>query len=108
MTGIRKKKRDDHYTRDEDPCENLKYSARIQSPKKEVISRLKKGDILLVAWSGNQSGGYVAVLWQGEIAGAITERVDRLSHCIKEGVSYEAEVLSVRGGLVEVEIRPSR
>ena len=49
MTGTRKKRGEDHYTRDEGPCDNLTFETRIKSPPKDVISRLSKGDILMVA-----------------------------------------------------------
>lgn len=89
----------------EDICSKINFDTAINSPKPQIISRLKKGDILQVDLREDRAKTFIAVLHKDEIAGSITERIDRLASCIREGYTFVAEVLSIDGGKIKINIR---
>lgn len=90
------------------PCDKLEFDAPIMSPEPAVVQSLKIGDILLVALQRELPGGTIVVLNGNSVAGSIIEHVSELVRCIQDGHSYEAKVLSIRGGDVRVRVRSAR
>lgn len=90
---------------DKDSCNEIDFTTSMASPTPQIVSLLKEGDILQVALREEKNRTFVAVLYKGDIAGSIIERVGKLASCIREGYVFEAEVRSVRGGKVEINIR---
>ncbi|MEW6070909.1 MAG: hypothetical protein AB1485_09850 [Candidatus Thermoplasmatota archaeon] len=95
------------YSSTHSPCDELNFEASLASPQSEVVSRLRKGDILSVELRSSNGKNFIAALSNNEIAGSIIERVADLVRCIQEGNTYEAEVLSIRGGAVNILVRPA-
>lgn len=78
----------------------------LNSPVPDVVAGLSKGDILSVELETQPRNRLVAKTMVGAVAGAITStRIVDIIECIQAGSAYEAEVLSVNAGKVEVEIR---
>lgn len=78
----------------------------LNSPVPAVVAGLSVGDILLVDLETQPRNRVVAKSAAGAVAGAITSvsLVD-IIECIQNGSVYEAEVLSINSGKVEIEIR---
>lgn len=82
---------------------NIVERVPLNSPKAAVIARLKVSDELNV----EQRGASVVALSGTDIAGSLTpRRLDELIECMNQGRQYVAVVLTIRGALCEVEIRP--
>ncbi|MBU6464007.1 MAG: hypothetical protein KGL35_11530 [Bradyrhizobium sp.] len=78
----------------------------LASPVPAIVATLKVGDILAVELD-TSSRTRVVVKSHGQIAGAITSaRLVDIIECLRNSFSYEAEILSISGGKVEIEIRP--
>lgn len=92
---------------DREVCNEINFTVSIASPDPEIVSLLKKGDMLQVAIRESQKRTFVAVLYKDNIAGSIIERASKLASCIKEGYAFEAEVLSISGGKIEINVRAS-
>ncbi len=86
-------------------CSRLIIRTPLSSPKPKVVAKLKKGDQLEVV-AQSAAGPAIVQTKKGEEAGSITSRLAELLRCIEEGYSYTATVISITGGIVEVEIRP--
>jgi hypothetical protein len=83
-------------------------TAVLASPVPTVIATLNVGDILTVDLETSPRERVVVRASGGQVAGAITSiRLVDIIECIGEGFSYQAEVKSISGGKVEVEIRPA-
>jgi hypothetical protein len=83
---------------------NIIERVPLNSPQAAVVSTLKVNQQLNVALSG---GAVVALDGSNNVAGSLTPRrlVD-LIDCMNQGRQYVAVVLTIRGALCEVEIRP--
>ncbi len=69
-----------------------------------MVSKLGVGDVLTVE---QRDGSVVAVDGAGNVAGSLTPRqLVELIDCMNSGRHYNAVVLTIRGALYEVEIRP--
>ena len=78
----------------------------LASPVPAVIANLKVGDILTVDLETTPRTR-VVVKQLGQTAGALTSaRLVDIIECLRNSFSYEAEVLSINGGKIEIEIRP--
>lgn len=91
----------------ESPCDELEFETFLSSPDPEIIIRLGVGEILEVAIRTGEARRFIAVMYEGEVAGSIIQRVAELISCIKEGHSFVAEVISLEGGNVRLRVRPS-
>lgn len=90
---------------DDEFCD-ITEKTTLNSPNPAAISGLTAGQILLVNLQTAPVQRLEAVDNSGTTVGAITStRVLRIIKCINAGYSYEAEVLSVSGGRVDVEVR---
>lgn len=79
----------------------------LNSPDQSVIATLKVGDALEVRLETTPRKRLVAVAGGNKIAGSITSaRLVDFIECIEAGSEYMADVLSIQGGRVEIEIRP--
>ncbi len=91
-----------------DPCEIVEI-VPLNSPQAAVIATLSVGDMLAV--NLNRSGSYpvLEVLASGgRRAGALTHRNHvRIIGCIDAGRTYQAVVMNIRGGSVEVRVEPA-
>jgi len=90
---------------DGENCTNLIINTNISSPQALAIRNLTKGIILDVQAIGDQ-GPINFYNENGDLVGSVISRVMiRLLSCIVKGFEYEAEVLSITDGEVEVQIR---
>ncbi|WP_447725886.1 hypothetical protein [Sphingomonas koreensis] len=80
----------------------------IASAVASVVATLKAGDILLVELETAPRNRVVVKTVAGAVVGAVTSlRLVDMIECLKEKFSYQAEVLSISGAKVEIEIRPA-
>ncbi len=91
-----------------DKCAIVELTA-LNSPVRDVVSGLSVGGILHVELETSPRNRIVVRdIKTGEIAGAITSpRLVDLIECIQGDYAYEAEVKSITGGRIEIEIRPA-
>jgi hypothetical protein len=89
------------------PCD-LVENTTLNSPVRAVIATLRVGDVLDVTLDPGPPQRLLAQRGNGDIAGSITSpSMLQLIRCITRGnYSYEAEVLSIRGAICQVQIRP--
>jgi hypothetical protein len=92
-----------------DPCQRVRRGP-INSPKASVLSRLTVGSTLRVDVEVSGATPILAVFdGSGEAAGSLTfigywEIID----CIQNrGVSYEATIINISGGIYEVRVEPN-
>jgi hypothetical protein len=80
----------------------------LASPVATVVATLNIGDTLTVGLETSPRNRVVVRTMAGEVAGAITsvQLVDMIE-CMQGGYAYEAEVKSINGGRVEIEISPA-
>ena len=90
------------------PCENLIFETLVAAPDPEAVSVLHVGVILNLDLRGSGDGRHIAVLNGNQQVGSITERVPDLIRCMQKKFRFEAEVISIRGGLVQIQVRPAR
>ena len=90
-----------------DPCDIVEI-APLNSPQPAVVATLNIGDVLQVNLNRQGAHPVLEVLAGGQRAGALTHRNHvRIIACIDAGISYQAVVMSKRGGSVEVRIEPA-
>lgn len=83
-------------------------TAVLASPVPVVVATISVGDILAVELETSPRDRVVVRTNDGQVAGAITSiRLVDMIECIGDGYVYQAEVKSINGGKVEVEIRPT-
>jgi hypothetical protein len=79
----------------------------LASPVSDVVAVLSVGEMLTIELETTPRNRLVVRNRGGQVAGAITSiRLVDLIECIKAGSEYVAEVKSIAGGRVEVEIKP--
>ena len=89
----------------EDNC-NITEFTILSSPDPEVVNTLAKNDVLTIELEGRDPERLVAKTNDGSVAGTITsEGMPDIAECIRKSFEYEADVLSVNGGRVEVMVR---
>jgi hypothetical protein len=81
------------------------FVASVGSPDPALVPQMRAGDVLMVALQDNPPAVLVTD-GAGNVVGGITQFAAQLRSCIQQGYAYEAEVQSVRGGAVEVQVRP--
>jgi hypothetical protein len=86
-------------------CARLRFTARLQSLQEEVVATISVGDQLEVLLGTGQHPVIEVRDANGEVAGALIDHVTDLLRCIQDGYQYVAEVKSVDGGDVRVEVR---
>lgn len=82
----------------------LRFNTVLASPVPTQVAALSLGDILMVLV---QDAPPAVTVCQpdGTIVAGITQEVLRLRACIQQGHTYEAEILSISGGAVQVQVR---
>jgi hypothetical protein len=93
------------------PCERLTFRTVLNSPVPEVVDRLADAMIpgkttLRISIEYRGALRMAAVMFDDERVGAITaDALGRLLECIESGFVFVADVLSVTGARVEVQVR---
>ena len=90
----------------EDQCD-ISVDAPLQGPRKAILATLNVGEILTVAL--RETGGTTSVVCReagnNEVAGALTfVGIATLISCIRQGHTYEAEIVTLDGGDCEVRV----
>ncbi len=88
-----------------DPC-NISERTNLNSVDRTMLASLRAGHILSVIYQAGPPRRLVAQTAVGETVGSITSpSMAQIIQCIQSGVAFEAEVLSIRGALCQVEVR---
>lgn len=86
-------------------CDRLAQHTTLNSPNREVLKKIKKGDILDIHIRQAGKAIIVEATKSGDVAGTITSSIiQRLAECIEEGYTYVAEVTENEGGACKVHI----
>ncbi len=89
-------------------CYMLIERAQLSSPVPEVVEKLQEGTLLDVQLNEGSVPTLHAV-HDGTVAGSlIPSKMTQLIACIRSGVNYQATALSIDGGSVTLEIRPTK
>jgi len=90
---------------DDVSCDALHFRTSLNSPDPTVVGTLAKGDVLKLE-QRNVNGPLLAVTNASKIAGSVAGvLLINLLRCMGAGHKYNATVLNVTGGNIEVEIR---
>ena len=90
---------------DADQCDITDLTV-LNSPDARVVQRLAIGDVLTVRLQEGPPTRLVAETLTHDIAGTITSAaMPDIAECIRADFEFEAEVLSVNGGHVDVVVR---
>jgi hypothetical protein len=81
----------------------LRFKTVLASPVPSVVASLSAGDVLVVLLQ-DAPPAVTACHPDGTIVGGITQDVLRLRSCIQQGYAYEAVVLSISGGAIQVQV----
>ncbi len=89
-------------------CASIFEKTILNSPKPDVISKLKVGDVLTLELKQyDEKKSLVAVTSDNEVAGSITSAtLSKIKNCIDQGFSYISIVESIEGGRCTVLLRP--
>lgn len=91
----------------EDPCARLSFPAFVSSPDPAVVGELAIGDVLDVVLTDSAGVPLVELqMGDGRVAGTLTTNLARLLPCL-DGHAYVAEVTSVTGGAVQIQVHPA-
>lgn len=82
----------------------LRFNTVLASPVPAEVAALSLGDVLVVLVQ-DAPPAVTACRPDGTIVGGITQEVLRLRTCIQKGHTYEAMVLSISGGAVQVQVQ---
>lgn len=86
-------------------CDILKFNILVSSPQPAAVAALKVGDVLDIDVAQRGAQVVVRVLQNGTLVGGLAgPDATRLRNCIEDGHDYQAEVLSITGGQVRVEV----
>jgi hypothetical protein len=87
-------------------CGDLRFVAVLQSVQADAVADLSVGALLDVALRADGHPPVIEVRSaEGVLVGALIQRVTELLRCLQDGFQYVAEVLSIDGGHVRVELR---
>ncbi len=88
-------------------CAALTFQAQLNSPQPGVLKDLRPGMILSVELTPLPKQ-IVQVLHGKLLAGALTgPQSAQLINCLQNGFPFQAEVISVRGGMCTVSVSPA-
>lgn len=86
-------------------CSQLSFECILNSPKPNIISHLKIGDILEVSIS--TSPDIIIVRSNGNDVGTITgSSFLNLFNCMLNGYQYVSKIISITGGICRVHVMP--
>jgi hypothetical protein len=91
-----------------DPCAVVE-TTNLNSVDRSVLATIHTGDILPIVYLAGPPRRLVVQTRAGQIVGSITSpSMLQLIVCITQsGRSYEVLVLSIRGAIIKVEVRPA-
>jgi hypothetical protein len=92
---------------DLDPCVSLRLTRNLGAPVPGVADQLAPGDTLVVLLRQGPPDLVVAVDHLGREAGGISPTA-RLLDCLRQGVPFQADVLTVHGGAIQVLVQAAR
>jgi hypothetical protein len=84
-------------------CKSLRLDKALEAPVPAVVETLSVGDVLDVALQPGPPP-VVALHAPAGLAGSVVPTT-RLLECLRQGVAFEAEVMSANAGAVRVEVR---
>jgi hypothetical protein len=87
-----------------DACADLRLIRNIEAPVLGVADQLLPGDTLQILLREGPPDLVVAVDNQDRDAGGITPTLQLIA-CLRQGVAFQATVLTIHGGAVQVEVR---
>jgi hypothetical protein len=85
-------------------CDDLKFSTNLTSIDDEVLKSVEEGTWLDVKLSDDPVRSIQAQTSEGGILGAIVDSVPELIRCLQGGTEFDAEIKSLEGGIVRVEV----
>ncbi len=86
---------------------NIVERTKINSPDPTVRATLRQNDILDVDYDAGPPKRLLARTTSGSTLGSITSpSMPQLIQCIISGYRYEAVVLAISGGMIEVQVQP--
>lgn len=88
------------------PCAELEFRTSIASPQ-PAAEALTVGDVLQIGLSSGAPIVIQLIDRNGELVGSVISRISDLLPCLQDGFRYEAEVVSVDGGTIQIEVRPA-
>lgn len=90
-----------------DECD-IHERTRLNSPDRTVLATLRVEDVLRLRLENGPPVVLLALDSRGRPAGSITSsRLPQIIQCIRQGRTYQADVLALNGAICEVQIRPS-
>ncbi|MGY4167537.1 hypothetical protein [Bradyrhizobium sp. USDA 4529] len=90
-----------------DPC-NIVERTKVNSPDRTVAATLRRDDVLAVEYDPGPPKRLIVRAASGAVLGSITSpAMPQLIQCIMGGYGYEAIVLTVAGGMIEVQVQPA-
>jgi len=91
-----------------DICLTIQEDVRLESPKPEVLAKLRVGDVLELLQKAGKAP-ITAVTADGSTAGSIVpSSLETLLKCMEQGHNYIATVKSIKGGMCIVQITLAR
>jgi hypothetical protein len=87
----------------DDPCSSLHLVRLLQAPVPDVVETLEIGDVLVLQLREGPPEVVALLSEAGDLAGSLVPTV-RLMECLRQGVSFEAEVTVIDGGYVELDV----
>ena len=87
-----------------DACADLRLIRNIEAPVPGVADQLVPGETLEILLREGPPDLVVAVDNHGRDAGGISPTLQLIT-CLRQGVAFQATVLTVHGGAVQVEVR---
>jgi hypothetical protein len=91
-------------------CQRLSFRTAVASPQPQAVAAITVGeelDVVLRPGGGGVPPAVEVRRRNGTVVGGLIDRVTELLRCLQQGFSFIAEVLSVSGGAVRVEVRPA-
>lgn len=90
-----------------DPNCSIIEQTKINSPDPTVRATLREKDVLSLDYDAGPPKRLLAKTEAGAILGSITSSsMPQLIRCILAGYEYDVIILSIKGGLVDVQIQP--
>jgi hypothetical protein len=86
-------------------CQELTFRAALQSVQPGAVAHLGIEQLLTVSLRAGNPPVIEVKTSAGVLVGALINRVPEMLRCLQRGFEYTAEVLSIDGGDVRVEVR---
>lgn len=87
-------------------CDGLEFSTTLESPDPDGVASLGPGDLLKVTLIEQGGVTIIGVVQSGGtvVGSVVSDQASELRACLLRNYSYDAEVVSVLGGVVRVRI----